>query len=146
MSRVKGDRTPAPKKEEFSFDDFLADPRSGRLASVPKDDKDKYSFRWISWKQFSEQGGSHYRNWVPYKLPETARSEFTDPGGYIRHGSDVLAYRPKAMNERHIAYNKERAHRADPSKAAKRRSEELRQEVRSAGLDKHVNIEEGYDD
>lgn len=143
---TKNGRIPRPARNapRMSLSDVFGNP-----LEVPKQvaealTKQNKVWRWVSYRQLVDNGGHHDKGWSAVKAKDCGivdTSAFgSDPDGYIRRGTLVLAVRSSEVNDKHKAYLKQEADRY--SKVQSRHASELRQYAKAAGID--MSVSEGY--
>ncbi len=151
---------PTPKKAKELHDNidsfFESDITSSDLA-VPADiaarlGEKGMEARWIDLKQLKENGGYHKRGWVPYQRKQGDKIENidyrlgVDPDGYIRRANLVLAFRTKALGDKHRANLAERAKSQSAALHRKKIAKEIREQIKDAGIkSKDFEVDEEYE-
>lgn len=131
----------------LGLDDLFGNPLSIDPSVQEAITKMGHEARWIGYQKLVTNGGYHERGWRPVKRSECGNMESiptfgVDPDGYFRRGDLVLAVRPKELCEKHRAYLREQAGRG--KNIQKQHADEIRQQVKAAGID--AKITEGYED
>jgi hypothetical protein len=151
MSNTKKGRVPASQKSTENSDfTTLGTNDAGSLlridpAIVAEINKAGLAYRWISLKEFSQNGNFHKNDWMPYKsesLKKTA-SEFSwgsNPDGYLIRKEMVLAVKPKKLQEQHKARIKQRT--LIQSQSSKQAAQELKKTLQGSG----ASVYEGYEE
>jgi hypothetical protein len=138
---------PSGAARPLGLDEIFGNPLSVDPAIAKAIEAQGKEYRWVGYQKLVSNGGYHERGWKPVKRSECGNMESiptfgVDPEGYIRRGDLVLAVRDKELCERHRAYLREQAGRG--KQIQKKHADELRQQVKAAGID--ATITEGYED
>lgn len=103
-------------------------------------------YRWVNALKLKANYGYDKRQWQAYKRDSQPAgiTSFSDPEGYTRRGDLILAVQTKAVAGARKAQLDARNRSQNQQKHAKQQADELRREMRSAGID--ADISEGYED
>ena len=107
--------------------------------------------RFVNIEFMKRNGGYHPRGWRPYKRETLEDSEYTslfgrDQDGYVRRGESILAVKTKEEVERHKAYLAHQAQLCSHKNYMKKSKQEMKDRIRSQGLQDHVKVLDGYEE
>lgn len=150
MSFIKGGKRSLTDKVKGASDynDIFGNPLT-ISPELKKEIKDQgLAHRFIDYKRYKEMDGYHSRGWKVYKRKNTSSKnsdEFThgsNPDGYVRRGTVILAVRPVEINEKHKQVLKNKAELYSRKKRRKN-AKDLRQMADEGGLDTMVSEDYG---
>lgn len=106
--------------------------------------------RFINYKQLTEMGGVHAKDWRPYKRKSSDTMDTasflsgTDPNGYVRRGDSILAVKSEEEVEAHREWLQARAARHKNFK--KQKADELREYARDHGIKTRIDEDDEFED
>jgi hypothetical protein len=148
---TKKGRVPASQKSTTNSDFEKIDAQdAGSLLRIDPAirrelDEKGLACRWISLREFSQNGNFHKNDWMPYKSDTLKKmaSEFsfgTNPDGYLVRKEMVLAVKKKELQEAHKAKIARRTQ--IQSQATKAAAQEIKKTLGGTG----AAVYEGYEE
>lgn len=103
-------------------------------------------YRFLNAAEMRASGGYHRSHWTPYRIKDAAEAAKygASPEGTFTRGDLVLGVRTKEVNEAHKEFLAER-NRAYKG-FNKQKAEEMRQDIRRAGLGDYVQVDDKDED
>ena len=147
-------KKPAIKDMIIREDDLFGNPLTVPPHVAADIEKQGKEARWVDARKIYDNHGYHAKGWMPYKKSDElmakegqSQSDFksgADPDGTLRHGSLILAVKPKEAAEKHRQLLKQKAERQKGYN--KQKAAEFRQMAKEGFKDAKKVIFEGYDD